>query len=383
MLAFEDVWENSGREKGICYFFPNSQNYSPYIDEHGNSNIIRAKEAIKETRAKNQENLSVSEYQIYLSKYCETPSEAFFTSGGSVLSSPQLLLHIQDLESDPNQKHIHRSGILSKDSNGKIKFNFENPITGEIPKPILNHPMDKSDDPTGCIIEWETPYKDKDGIIPDDLYIIVVDPYATNKEKGTISLRNSLGAAYVYKVANNFTGDMGDILVASYVGRELDTEDYSRNLFLLSERWNAKIQFENDRGTIYQDAKLLGYMDMLFDEPEFNFAKEISGKTGRGKGTHINASRIAKAVGYLYTWLHEKIGGVHTNGEPRLRLHTIKDLALLKQIVNWCMDGNFDRVSAMFILMFQIKELLLIEVETARYANVENDSYFDNFEMFN
>lgn len=381
MLAFEDIWEGGEREKGVCYFFPNVQNLVPFIDEHGNSLKEESEKSDAEERENARQNLDANEFQIYKSKYCNKPSEAFFTSGGSVLASPELLLYIQELETNRELRNQYRAGYLTKEGK-KIKFNFEHPITGEEPKPIFNFPLRKDDDPTGCIVEWEVPFTDKNGEIPDNLYYIVVDPYATNKEKGQISLRNSLGAAYVYKRVNNLTSDMGDTLVASYVGREGDTEDYSRQLFYLAERWNAKIQYESNRGTIFQDAKLLGYVDRLCLSPEFNFSKDISGKLNGETGVYMNTQRIPKAIGYLNSWLHTKRGGKRENGSDFLNLHTIKDLALLKEIVNWNKEQNFDRVSALLILMFQIKEMEYDDVITESSPDILGDTYFNNFQMF-
>ena len=88
-----------------------------------------------------------------------------------------------------------------------------------------------------------------------------------------------------------------------------DMEDYDRQMFLGAIYYNAKILYENDRGEVYTNAKKLGYLDLLVDEPEFMYQKDLqAGGKGRKKGISIatNVNRKINGAIYVKKWLTEK-----------------------------------------------------------------------------
>jgi len=347
------------------------------IDKYGNSNDKKANELIDIEDEEAKRDKDPLTYLIWKSQYCRKPSEAFFNKAGGLLSSKELITHINELETNPDYKHLSRNGYLVETNKG-VKFEFEHPETGvsaiPIPYPIPTN--FKFYD--GCHVEWYSPYRDSTGNIPDNLYEIVVDPFATKKEKGTITVKNSLCAAYVYERPNNFTNTKGDLITAEYIARPLDPTDASYELYKLSIRWNAKIQFENDRGTIIPDFKELKALDRLEREPELDFKKEISGTTGRGYGMHMNTNRINAAIIYYIAWLHMK------RGNGKLNLHYVNSLALLKETRDYFAEGNFDRVSAMLVLMLQSKEMNTREIKQikANQGNYVLEDYFDTVGIY-
>ena len=384
-LAFDNIYEEEFEGTSIGFFFPYSQNLITdgitslsCIDENGNTLKNNAKIVVDDERLQKEKDLDTESFIIYKSQYCETPSEAFFGSSGGRFASPELLAHLSNVKKNPMFNNLARHGFIVEENNQlKFTFKLENGIE---PIPIVTYPIKDKLNTDGCITEWFTPYKDKNSVIPDNLYVAVCDPFATDKEKGTITSRNSLGATYIYERPNNLTITKGDIIVASYIGRPLSTETYSENLFKLCNRWNAKLLYESDRGTILQDAKLLKQVELLIKEITLDYDKNLTGQTGRGYGLHMNTSRIEAAILYLSKWLKTK-RSVDEQGNIRLNLHYIYDVALLTELSKWNSKGNFDRVSALLILMLLTKELIFKEVDIETNKNI-TDSFFDNFNLF-
>ena len=56
-------------------------------------------------------------------------------------------------------------------------------------------------------------------------------------------------------------------------------------------------------------------------------------------------------------------------------LNTIYDIALLDELIKFNMDGNFDRVSALLVGMFHLKDLYNKEIEAIEESSAE--SFFD------
>jgi hypothetical protein len=95
--------------------------------------------------------------------------------------------------------------------------------------------------------------------------------------------------------------------------------------------------------------------------------KMIIGFGNKSKGTPANKQVNNWARKMLSDWMLTK----HTNelGEAThetIKLRTVRSLGLLKEAAQWNPDGNFDRVSAMGMIMIARAEL---------YKMTENDKF--------
>jgi len=165
--------------------------------------------------------------------------------------------------------------------------------------------------------------------------------------------------------------------VASYVGRPDTQDEYNNTLFLLAEYYNARIGFENDRGEVIPYAKRTKQMHMLmpeaeiFDKSDNVKIKKLRRKYGMSMGSK---ERKQQAELYLRDWLKSPRGKTES-GEPKLNLHYIYDIALIEELIKYNSRGNFDRVSAMLVGMFHLKDLSNHEVESAEQA--DSSSFFN------
>ena len=201
------------------------------------------------------------------------------------------------------------------------------------------------------------------GKVPDNMYIISLDPYAFDQSSDS----QSIGAAYVYMQPNNLVPP-GDRIVATYFGRPKTQDDFNEVLFKLARYYNAKIGFENDRGNTIDYAKRFKLLDWLADEFELAFDADLPrSKVKRGYGMHIGSGkenlRLHKGNMYLRDWLIS-VRTKDEYGKELLNLHTIYCPATLREIDLYRPEGgNFDRIAALRILAFHRKELIYKELQ--------------------
>jgi len=169
--------------------------------------------------------------------------------------------------------------------------------------------------------------------------------------------------------------------VASYVGRPLKQDTYNRNLFLLAEYYNAKIAFENNRGNVMEYAKNNNLLHRLYEKPNIQENRHRSRpRTTRTYGLTMSSKSMKnQAEVYIRDWLLEEYAK-SAEGKRTLVLNKILDPALLKELANYNEDGNFDRVSALMVGMYYLRQLQNQKVR--KQDPVEEHSDFFNRELF-
>jgi len=365
LYPFDNVWDEGASGTSSGFFFPSYINKIGFMDKDGNSLIKRAKQAEEATREDLKNTAKdAGVYDKHITEYPWNPKEAFLQTASNIFPTVALADWRNELVRTGIGKRIATHGNLVSTAEG-VRFKVS-----EFARPLIKFPAQKGDDLTGCITVYQSPYKDHNGNIPDDMYVIVHDPYAHEGGK-------SLGAAYVIKRSNNISKP-DDMIVGSYVGRPGMQDEYNSNLFLLSEYFNARIGFENDRGEVIPYAKRTKQLHRLLHEAEILSKKEnINIKAlGRSYGTSMGSKqRKDQAEIYLRDWLKTK-RGVTESGEKRLNLHFIYDIALLEELIKYNRTGNFDRVSALLVGMLHLIDLHDREVESDTVLTAE-DNFFD------
>lgn len=352
VLPFENIWDEGFL--GSCAFFvPAIQNLEGFMDKHGNSKLEEATEYIQQNRDKKKKSGDPRSYDQYVAENPLSPQEAMLQTSTNLFPGRELMeqynyvkAHGLHMKMGSHGKLVHKasSGLLNFEPHGDAK-------------PIINYPHRKDDDLSGCISIYEPPYK-VNGKVPEYMYIIAHDPY----DHDSSTSMESLGAAYVIKRTNNMSITMNETIVAAYVGRPATQDEYNQNLFKLAEYYNAKIGFENDRGDVIGYARRHRKLDMLQEEFEMLYKKELSSQAvNRNYGMHMTPKRKEQAEIYMRDWLNT-VMNTYEDGSSKKVLHYIYDLALLQELINFRQDGNFDRVSALMVGMYHQKELFHKEV---------------------
>jgi hypothetical protein len=350
VLPMENIWDDGKQGTTCAFFVPAWQNWEGYMDGDGNSLEADARGFLDSIREQKKQARDTRALEQYTSENPYTPQEATLRVTANVFPTHELTLQLNHI----NITGIYKSalsGLLMENASGQVEFK---PVP--VPKPILDYPTKAHADLTGAISIVETPIR-IGGQVPHGLYIIGHDPYAHDQSSG-----DSLGSAYVIKMANPFSRTYNDCIVAWYVGRPATQDDFNKNLFNLARYYNAKIGFENDRGDVIAYARRHRMLHYLEEEFKMLDKRQLaSSKVRRNYGMHMTPNRKAQGELYIRDWLNTKISTADDGSMIKV-LHTILDPALLTELIKYNIDGNFDRVMAIMVAMYHVKELTNREV---------------------
>jgi len=350
MLPFENIWDEGASGTFCSFFIPDFLNKPGFIDTDGNSEEQGAK--LFEERERDIIRNSSKNPRDIIARAMEhpfNPKEAFSRIGENIFPIEQLEVLENYLKT--REQYFGTPGKLEH-TGESVKFR---PDFNE--QPIYEFPASSSKN-EGCVVIYETPYKMK-GKVSDNLYIICHDPFAMDDANYT----KSCGASYVIMNTNNIMPP-GEKIVGSYIARPRTTDEYNKNLFTLAEYYNAKIGFESDRGDVIGYAKRFKKLHWL--ETEFELAYDETIKTSNpskqkyGMKMASGKENLRKLVGdkYIADWLitprYED-----SNGRVFLNLDAIPDIGLVRELIKYKPKGSqFDRVSALRVGMFHLRELI-------------------------
>lgn len=379
MLPIDNIWDENSNGQTCGFFHPDYINKIGFVDKVGNSLQEEARahqEQVRKDIAKSSRDMR----PLIANKmeYPFSPREAFSRSANNIFPTDELEEHRNYLISSKNFEGIY--GKIKREKEGKLEFKIDLEAN-----PILKFPHKDVTNLEGCIVKYEEPFRQL-GQIPDDLHVICHDPYHFDVSTGNISL----GAAYVIRRPNRL-GVRGNVIVASYVGKPDSQDEYNKNLFLLAEYYNAKIGFENDRGNVIgycKTARVRGVDLFKWLEAEFELGwdDKMNNTLSRGYGMSMGGGKENKKIlqgdVFIRDWLNEE-RSITEDGLIIKNLHLIKDIALLEELIKYRSGGNYDRISALRIGMYHMKELLYNNVqESNKQASSSSKKKFFNSKMF-
>ena len=349
---FENLWDEGLIGTNCGLFFPATYGID-FADSEGNTNHESAMEWLNEEFESAKAASDPTLLDQKKAEYPLTPQDAMLNTTSNRFPVYEAKKQKAWLLSEGKASYMGTAGILEKSKDG-VKFKPSDSV-----KPVTKFPHNRSEDNTGAVVVYQAPFK-LNGEIPDNLYIICVDPYAHDQTVGA-----SLGSAYVIKNPNDVSYP-DDYIAASYVGRPPKQDDFASNVSMLADYYNAKICFESDRGEAFLAwFKQHRRLDQLAKELEFHHNENIP-KSSLRKGFGVamssgrNNEKILQADGYLADWF-TRGRGLDEDGNQIMNIHKIYDLALLEEIIKYG-DGNFDRLSALRVGMYFQKEVMFEEV---------------------
>jgi len=370
VIPIKNKWDDASESNTCSFFVPAYVNLEGFIDNNGKSKVEEAKTYLNQEREEKQESDDPRGYNKHVAQFPFTPREATMRVDNNIFPTNELNSQLSEVISKNKHKAL-TSGTLYREE-GEVKFNPDANVN-----PIFKFPTPKDTDRRGGVVIKQTPYKTDAGRVPDNMYMICHDPYAHDgSPEGS-----SLGAAYVIKRVNDIDLTYANCPVASYVGRPLKQDTYNRNLFLLAEYYNAKIAFENNRGNVMEYAKNNNLLHRLYEKPNIQENRQRSRpRTTRTYGLTMSSKSMKnQAEVYIRDWLLEEYAK-SAEGKRTLVLNKILDPALLKELANYNEDGNFDRVSALMVGMYYLRQLQNQKVR--KQDPVEEHSDFFNRELF-
>lgn len=366
--------EGQGRKK-CCFFFPAYLNYDEScIDKNGNSDVSKALLMILYDRYKVKYGTTdINTIVKRISQYPIVPQEAMLRSHGNIFPVTELNARLNELDNNPNAFDDVYVGELTQDSKtGEVKFN------PTIDLPIRDFPT-KDNKVKGALEIFEMPKKNGEGKIPAGRYIMSNDPFDAD-----VSNTMSLGSIFVMDLWT-------DMIVAEYTGRPTFAEDFYEICRKLCLFYNCRCMYEQNVMGMFSYFSSHNATHLLAETPEYLVQRNMISSIGYGnKSVGIRATTpiINGAFKMIQTWLRKPIVSIETdadgnNNEVTIpNLYRIKNRALLKELVLWNPQGNFDRIMSLVQLMLYREEKMVLYHGDLRHteevsSGMEKDDYWD------
>lgn len=366
MYALPNVFDKYNQGKPyFVFFFPGYVNRKGCYNEDGVSDIIKALIEILMNRYRVKYNSTDPNTIIKtIAEVPITPTEAIVKTGVNMFPVADLTERIGQLDSNPTEYNDVYVGDLVFGKDGQVEYK---PTSAQ---PIRDFPH-KDNKIEGAIEIFQMPEIDKNTNKPyNDRYILGADPY-DDDESNTMSL----GSIFVLDLWT-------DRIVAEYTGRPSFADDYYEICRKLCLFYNGRLNYEYNKKGLFSHFSTRNSLYLLTDVLDFLKEKQMmkDGIGNKSKGTNASPAINAYARSRLRSWLLSPVPVIQTiDGESKEvmvpRLFTVRNRALLKELINYNPEGNFDRISAMGMLML-LREDKMIKyqgnVGRDRQENAEN-----------
>lgn len=342
MYALPNVFDKYNQGKPyFVFFFPGYVNRKGCYNENGVSDVIKALVEILMNRYRVKYNSTDPNTIIKtIAEVPITPAEAIVKTGVNMFPVADLTERIGQLDANPTEYDDVYVGDLVFNKEGQVEYK---PTSAT---PIRDFPH-KDNKIEGAIEIYQMPEIDKNTGKPyNDRYILGADPY-DDDESNTMSL----GSIFVLDLWT-------DRIVAEYTGRPSFADDYYEICRRLCLFYNGRLNYEYNKKGLFSHFSTRNSLYLLTDVLDFLKEKQMmkDGYGNKSKGTNASPAINAYARSRLRSWLLAPVIIMQTiDGEEKEvkvpRLFTVRNRALLKELINYNSEGNFDRISAMGMLM--------------------------------
>jgi hypothetical protein len=362
--------KNTNGSTESAFFFGQYLNAAGCYDKNGNSDVVKA--LIKTFVRRINVKYNTSDPNAIVQEKAErpiTPQEAVMRTEGTAFPIGALKETLEKIMVNYQQHcNEHYIGKLVYDNNGNVEWKPDTTIS-----PIHKFPLKDNKNNQGALEIFEMPKKDRSGKVYRNRYIIGADPIDND-----YTLQGSLASVFVFDL-------LTDRIVAEYSGRPVLASEFYDVCIMLCEFYNAQLNYENNLKGLYIHFSNLNKTHLLYDTPQLLRDMEIVKDTlhgNRAKGTRTNKQTIALGKTLQRSWMLGTSKYVDEKGEEQTyqNYEKIRSIPYLQECITWNPDGNFDRVSAMDMVMIMREDMDKIkfsyEQEKER-AHFENDEFVD------
>lgn len=375
MYALPNVFDKYNQGKPyFVFFFPGYVNRKGCYNENGVSDVIKALIEILMNRYRVKYNSTDPNTIIKtIAEVPITPAEAIVKTGVNMFPIADLTERIGQLDANPTEYDDVYVGDLVFNKDGQVEYK---PTSAA---PIRDFPH-KDNKIEGAIEIYQLPEIDRNTGKPyNDRYILGADPY-DDDESNTMSL----GSVFVLDLWT-------DRIVAEYTGRPPFADDYYEICRKLCLFYNGRLNYEYNKKGLFSHFSTRNSLYLLTDVLDFLKERQMmkDGYGNKSKGTNASPAINAYARSRLRSWLLAPVPIMQTiDGEEKEvmvpRLFTVRNRALLKELINYNSEGNFDRISAMGMLMLLREDRMIRYQGDVSKENQEraNNSYDGNDPFF-
>lgn len=377
MYALPNVYDrNNQGKKDFVFFFPGYINRKGCYNEDGVSDITKALIEILMNRYKVKYNSTDPNTVVKtIAEVPITPAEAIVKTGVNMFPVTDLTERLGQIDSNSSEYDDVYVGELIINRQGEVEFK------PTLDKPIREFPH-KDNKIMGALEMFQLPVIDKSTDKPyANRYILGCDPYDDDS-----SDTMSLGSVWVLDLWT-------DSIVAEYTGRPMTAEEFYEICRRLCLFYNGRMNYENNKKGLFGYFSARNSLYLLTDVLEFLKDKQMmkDGFGNKAKGTNASAPINAYARNLLRSWLLNPVPTVQNiDGEDKEvmipNLYKLRSRALLKELITYNTEGNFDRVSAMGMLMLLRQDKMIlyqnnisqIKQDQASSTYLGNDPFFKN-----
>lgn len=339
--SYENVWDIEGKARGTSIFcFPAYVNRTGCMDKDGVSDVTLALFRICFQRYIIKYNTS-DPMQLTRTKaeYPITLQDAIMRRDGAYFPVAQLTERLMEIDADPNFYDSVYVGDFFQDSTGKVEFK---PVPLD---PIRAFPH-RNNKVEGAVEIYEMPQISPDGKPYGGRYIAGLDPI-DDDESNTMSL------------VSLFILDLWtDRIVCEWTGRLGSADECYERVRLALLYYNARLNYENNKKGLFAYFKTMNCVYLLMETLSILKDKTQQRENLNNTSYGVNATESVNndARFFIKDWLLKKKESIQIIDEEEVQVtvhnyNTLKQRALIQELIAWNSDGNFDRVSALGMLM--------------------------------
>jgi len=344
----------NGKEKTIT---------TPFVDAQGNSNRQEAEDSLDEKRIKRRKG-SRSAYNKFITQQPKNPAEAFLRVQGTMFDTIRASARLSQILTNRAKyvDSIWNANLVVDPTNQRIKFEYNN-------EGIALHDFPIKDNKRSGMIEiYEPPVADEAGEVMSGRYIASIDPYDDDE-----STTSSVGSILVLDL-------LTDRIVCQYKGRPPTADQFFETCRRILKYYNAVANYERNKKGFYGYLYNRNQLHLLVDEPEILKDKGISKANTFGnnsKGTYGSTPVILYGLQRAVDWMSAIAYG-EEEGSEVTNLDKIRSIPLLKEIIAWNPNDNFDDVSSLIMLMIFREDRLQYKrhMHEKKIENITNDAFF-------
>jgi hypothetical protein len=379
VYALPNVYDkNSQGKQKTVFFFGSYLNRKGCYNKDGVSDVILALTREFEARFKVKYNSSDS--MALTRKKAEqaiTIQEAVMKREGTIYPVADLTDRLNELDFNPKSYDDILVGLISLDKDAVVRFKPSSEV-----KPIREFPH-KDNKLEGCIEIHALPVMDSNNKVYRGRYIAGIDPY-DDDASGTLSL----GSLYILDLYT-------DKIVFEYTGRPMFANDFYEICRRALLMYNAECNYENNKKGLFTYFSTHNCTYLLSDNLEFlkdKASTKVEANYGnKAKGTISSAPIKAYGRRAIKEWLLKPytVTKVIDKEEVDVKVPFLTQLnsrALIKELILWNPDGNFDRHDALAMLMLIREDKLRLfgtntpseSLGKERGSELADDPFFTN-----
>jgi len=345
-VSFANVWDDNSIDTAAGFFYPQVWAYFPYVDEFGNSDIIKAYHIDTLKKIAYAKENSATKTNIFIGQRANRPSEAFLNTNENIFTHKALTRKLRTIQ-NPDTVFTYRDGWIEYNEDNKPEFvsNLTRMTNNEsLYEYLLSDIPNVDKGVKGADRIFYSPYRDTNDDIPKEMSITVYDPYGIDKDKKELTNKHSLASIQVWGLPNKHFPNYGFRLLHSYCGR-LDTmEEMDLKALAITEYYGSLLVAELDRGTCLATAKKYKKTKLLAND--ISYYTDPKGKGSNQKGIVVGSyEKKAELLTSFADMLYEKIS-IDEDENIYYNIDNLNDLPLLLELANFKTGKNSDRISS-------------------------------------